>query len=182
LPAGPGIDPTSYSGRERQLSVRPPRIEAEIQVDGELTEAAWSQAAVLRGFSQYAPTDGLPASDSTQVLVWYSPTAIHFGIRAFERHGTASATLSDRDHIYGDDTVQILLGTFHDGRQALMFAVNPLGVQADGALLEGHNTGSGSIFGGGAQGREQADLSPDYVFQSRGRLTDYGYEVEIRIP
>ncbi len=30
--------------------------------------------------------------------------------------------------------------------------------------------------------REQADLRPDYVFQSRGHVTDWGYEVEVRIP
>ena len=62
--------------------------------------------------------DGVPAADSTEVLVWYSPTAIHFGIRAFEAHGAVNATLADRDRICADDNVQILLGTFNDGRQA----------------------------------------------------------------
>src|SRR5206468_10496298 len=42
-------------------------------------------------------------------------------------------------------------------------------------------TASGFI-GGAVIGREQPDLSPDYVFQSRGRVTDSGYEVEVRIP
>lgn len=183
MPSDTPTDPArTFSGRLRQLSVHIPRVEAEIKVDGKLDEAAWGQAALLTGFSQYAPTDQVPASDSTHVLVWYSATAIYFGIRAYESHGAATATLADRDNIFGDDNIQILLGTFHDGRQAMMFAVNPLGVQGDGALLEGRNTGSSGFFGSGVQGREQADLSPDYVFQSKGRLTDYGYEVEIRIP
>ncbi|MFL5541107.1 MAG: DUF5916 domain-containing protein [Longimicrobiaceae bacterium] len=171
-----------FSGRERQLSIRIPRIEAAIQVDGSLDEPVWAQAAVLNGFSQYAPNDGLPAADSTQVLVWYSPNAIHFGIRAFESHGAPTATLADRDRIFGDDNVQILLGTFHDTRQALMFAVNPRGVQGDGALVEGANTSASGFIGNAVVGREQADLSPDYVFQSKGRVTAWGYEVEVRIP
>ncbi|MFL5386889.1 MAG: DUF5916 domain-containing protein [Longimicrobiaceae bacterium] len=171
-----------FSGRERQLSVRIPRIEASIQVDGDLNEPVWAQAAVLNGFSQYAPNDGLPAADSTQVLVWYSPNAIHFAIRAFESHGAPTATLADRDRIFGDDNVQILLGTFHDARQALMFAVNPLGVQGDGALVEGANTSASGFIGSAVVGREQADLSPDYVFQSKGRVTPWGYQVEVRIP
>jgi hypothetical protein len=171
-----------YSGRAHRLSVRPPRLEADLTIDGSLDEPVWGQAALLTGFSQYAPSDGLPASDSTDVLVWYSPTAIHFGIRAYESHGPATATLADRDRIFGDDNVQILLGTFHDGRQALMFAVNPRGVQGDGALVEGANTGPGGFLGNALVGREQADLSPDYVFQSRGRITPWGYEVEVRIP
>jgi hypothetical protein len=183
LLSAPGIGPAGvYSGREHQVSVRLPRIEADVTVDGHLDEAVWSQASLLTGFSQYAPTDGLAASDSTQVLVWYSPSAIYFGIRAYEAHGSVSATLAARDAIFADDNVQILLGTFHDGRQALMFAVNPYGVQADGALVEGTNTSNGGFIGSAVVGREQADLSPDYIFQSRGRLTDYGYEVEIRIP
>ena len=134
----------TYNGRERNLSVPLPRIEAEITVDAALTEPVWSQAAVLTGFSQFQPVDGRPATDSTQVLVWYSPTAIHFGIRAFEAHGAVNAHLLDRDKIFTDENVQILLGTFNDGRQAMVFAVNPLGVQADGTLTEGTGARSGS--------------------------------------
>jgi hypothetical protein len=164
------------------LDVRIPRLEADVVIDGQLSESAWAQAALLSGFSQYAPNDGVPAVDSTQVLVWYSPTAIYFGIRAFELHGRPTATLADRDQIFGDDNVQILLGTFHDGKQALMFAVNPLGVQGDGSLIEGAGLAASGVFGGAVVGREQADLSPDFVYQSRGRVTEWGYEVEIRIP
>ena len=31
-------------------------------------------------------------------------------------------------------------------------------------------------------GREPTDISPDYVFQSKGQLTDFGYVVEVSIP
>jgi hypothetical protein len=62
----------------------------------------------------------------------------------------------------------------------MVFAVNPLGVQADGILVETGATGGG--FTGATVVRERPDLSPDFVFESKGRLTDYGFEVEIRIP
>ena len=105
-------DPASiYNGRDGRLDVHPPRLEADITVDGVLDEPAWAQAALLTGFSQFAPVDGVAAADSTEVLVWYSASAIHFGIRAFESHGEVHATLADRDHIDADDHVQILLGT-----------------------------------------------------------------------
>jgi hypothetical protein len=172
----------TFSGRDRQLDVRIPRFDAEVAIDGSLEETTWAHAGQLTGFSQYAPNDGVAAVDSTQVLVWYSATAIYFGIRAFELHGRPTATLADRDQIFGDDNVQILLGTFHDGKQALMFAVNPLGVQGDGSLIEGANVTASGFIGGAVVGREQPDLSPDYVFQSRGRVTQWGYEVEVRIP
>jgi len=175
-------DPAAvYNGRAGRLDVHVPRLEAEIAVDGVLDEPVWQDAAVLTGFSQFTPVDGVAAADSTEVLVWYSAGAIHFGIRAFEAHGRVHATLADRDRIAADDHVQILLGTFDDGRQASVFAVNPFGVQSDGALVEtGSTTGNG--FNNAVVRRESADLSPDFVFQSRGRLTDYGYEIEVRIP
>src|SRR2546423_15108500 len=172
----------TYSGRDHQLDVRIPRFEADAVIDGDLADSVWAGAARLTGFSQYAPNDDVPAADSTQVLVWYSATAIYFGIRAFERHGRPTMTLANRDQIFDDDNVQLLLGTFHDGKQALMFAVNPLGVQGDGPMIEGANVPASGFIGGAVVGREQPDLSPDFVFQSRGRVTAWGYEVEVRIP
>jgi len=58
-----------YIGRENQLQVRIPRIAADVTVDGKLNEPVWQQAAVLTGFSEFSPHDGIPAADSTQVLV-----------------------------------------------------------------------------------------------------------------
>ncbi len=161
-----------HSGLEGQIAVAVPRLdEAGVEIDGRLTEPVWSQAAVLNGFSEYSPVDGRPADDSTEILVWYSPHAIYFGIRAFEGHGSVHAALANRDRIANDDWVEILLDTFNDHRQALVFGVNALGVQSDGTLNE---TQGGS--------RDTVDLSADFVYQSKGRVTANGYEVEIRIP
>jgi len=172
-----------YNGRAHQLEVRIPRIEAHVTIDGVLDESVWRDAALLTGFSQYRPVDGRPAEDSTEVLVWYAPDAIYFGIRAFEPHGqVVRATLGDRDNIDADDRVEILLDAYLDHRRATLFAINPLGVQEDGVWSDG--VGAGAAGGPSAGGRFDAtiDLNPDYVYQSRGRLTDWGYEVEVRIP
>lgn len=171
----------TYIGRENQLHVPIPRIATDATVDGVLDEPVWQQAAMLTGFSEFSPRDGIPAADSTQVLVWYSPTALYFGIRAFESHGAVHTTLADRDKVAADDNVQILLGTFHDHRQAYVFGVNPLGVQMDGTIVEQGQNLTGGLTPTLA-GRVGADLSQDFVFSSKGRLTEYGYEIEIRIP
>jgi len=125
--------------------------------------------------------DNRPAEDSTQVLVWYSPTAIHFGIRAWQDSAGVRATLADRDRIAGDDYVQLVLDTFNDRRQAYLFGLNPLGVQADGTLQDAARR-TVTMMSAAPSGAYAIDLSQDFVFESRGRVTAWGYEVEIRIP
>jgi len=156
----------AFSGRANRTSVPIPRLEATVTIDGRLDEAAWARAARLTDFSQYQPVDGRSAEEPTEVLVWYSAEAIYFGIRAF----------------------QILLDTNNDRRLAYLFGVNPLGVQQDGIRSSSFGGGAGgsSATGGGFRNMNpldgNVDLNPDFVFESRGRLVDGGYEVEIRIP
>ncbi|MDZ4864480.1 MAG: DUF5916 domain-containing protein [Gemmatimonadota bacterium] len=153
-----------------------PRIDATVEIDGRLDEPAWAQATRLAGFHQYQPVDSRPAEEQTDVLVWYAPNAIHFGIIAQDREpGSIRATQADRDNLDADDIVTIYLDTFNDHRRAFFFTVNPHGSQSDGVRSEGGFT-AGTLFGG------NIDKSPDYLWQSKGQLTDSGYVVEIRIP
>ena len=179
----------AYDGRQHQLHVAIPRIDTVVTVDGVLDEPVWRRAARLVGFSQYQPSDSRPAEEPTEVLVWYSPTAIYFGIRAREVHGdVVHATHADRDNINADDYVQILLDTYNDRRRAFLFGVNPYGVQQDGIRSDSYGGGAGGFYSGGAGFGSMnildgnVDLNPDFVFESRGRLVDGGYDVEIRIP
>ncbi len=153
-----------------------PRLEASIQVDGRLDEPVWAQAIRLTGFWQYQPVDGRPAEEQTEVLAWYAPDAIHFGIIAHDRVPAAiRATVADRDNIDNDDQVVIDLDTFHDRRRAFFFGVNPLGVQSDGVRSEGTGQASSLVPG-------NIDKNPDFIWESKGRLTGQGYQIEIRVP
>ncbi len=141
------------------------------------TSRSGARRPVDGGFSEYQPVDQRPSPDSTEVLIWYSPTALYVGIRAFQPAGSVRATLADRDRISADDNVELHLDTFRERRRAFVFIVNPLGVQADGTRSEGGGFIPGSNVASG-----QDDLSADFIWQSKGRLTADGYEVEIRIP
>lgn len=178
-----------YDGRENRTRVEIPRIDTTAAVDGILDESAWSRAARLTGFSQYQPVDGRPAEEPTEVLLWYSPDAIWFGIKASEIHGNVvRATQANRDDISSEDQIQILLDTDNTRNLAFLFGVNPLGVQQDGTRSAQFGGGAGgqSATGGGFRNMNplegSVDLNPDYYFESRGRLVAGGYEVEVRIP
>ena len=166
-----------FHGRAGETAVAIPRVTDTIRVDGRLDEPAWGRAAILTGFSQFNPTDGRPAVDSTEALVMYGPDAIYLAVRAYAPEGTVRATLADRDRIVNDDHVQFILDTFNDRRQAYVFAVNPLGVQSDGIRTEGgggRGRGGGGMGGGMGGGFSRAtlgnaDLNQDLIWQSKGR-------------
>jgi hypothetical protein len=153
-----------------------PRLEASITIDGVFDEPAWARATRLTGFWQYQPVDGRPSEEKTEILVWYAADAIHFGIVAHDRHpASIRATLADRDNIDNDDHIVLDLDTFHDHRRAFFFGVNPLGVQTDGVRSEGAGQVTSLIPG-------NIDKNPDFIWESKGRVTESGYQVEIRIP
>src|ERR1700694_356961 len=179
----------AYDGRANRIHVDIPRIEAVANIDVNLDDAVWRRAARLTGFSQYQPVDGRPADEPTEVLVWYSPDAIYFGIKAREIHGNVvRATHANRDNIDSEDQVQILLDTDNSRQIAFLFGVNPYGVQQDGTRSAQFAGGAGGpqATGGGFRNvnplEGSVDLNPDYFFESKGHLVEGGYEVEVRIP
>ena len=183
------VPDSAFDGRANRIRVDLPRIDSSVVIDGNLNEPAWARAARLTGFSQYQPVDGRPAEEPTEVLVWYAPDAIYFGIKARELHGNVvRATKANRDDIASEDHVQILLDTENGRQLAFLFGVNALGVQQDGTRSAQFAGGAGgaSATGGGFRNINPldgtVDLNPDYVFESKGRLVPSGYEVEIRIP
>jgi hypothetical protein len=153
-----------------------PRLESVVQIDGNLDEPVWSRATRLTGFWQYQPVDGRPAEEQTEVRVWYAADAIYFGVIAYDRNPRGiRATVADRDNIDNEDHVVLDLDTFHDRRRAFFFGVNPLGAQTDGVRSEGSGQVSSLIPG-------STDKNPDFTWDSKGRITERGFEVEIRIP
>lgn len=167
----------TFSGRSGALSAMAPKLRDTITIDGMLSEPVWQQASLLTDFTSYSPVDGRPAEDNTEVRLWYADDALYVGIRAWAPPGTVRATLAERDRISNDDWIAIHLDTFLDRRRSFVFAVNALGVQADGMRSD--------VSAGPGVSRaalQAVDLSQDYLWQSKGQLLEDGFSVEIRIP
>ncbi|MDH5589285.1 MAG: carbohydrate binding family 9 domain-containing protein [Gemmatimonadota bacterium] len=176
-----GLDPAKqYDGSAGDLSVETPALEhAGIRVDGVLDDAAWESAALLHSFTQYEPVEGATESQRTEVLVLVDRDAIFFGVRAYDDNTAGiRATMAERDEFdRSDDYVRFLLDTFDDQRKAYVFTVNPLGVQQDGIW----NEGGGSAGRRGGHG-PPIDDNPDFLWESDGEITEWGYQMEVRIP
>ncbi|HEY0512850.1 MAG TPA: DUF5916 domain-containing protein [Thermoanaerobaculia bacterium] len=128
-PTAPGPQPGEYVVEPAHFSVAP-------QIDGRLDEPVWQQAAVMKNFTQYEPEEGKPPTQATEVRVGYDRDNLYFGIRCFDTEpGRIKANNLQRDgDMNFDDTVRIMLDTFHDRTSAFSFYVNSLGAQVDSLL------------------------------------------------
>lgn len=181
LPTGIGsslVEVAEYDGSAGQLSVPNPwRAEQSIRIDGIVEDAEWGDEPLLRGFTQFEPVEGIPATQRTEVRVAITDDAILFAVKAFDDDiGGIRATLGERDSFSRtDDYVRFILDTFDDKRRGYVIMVNPLGVQQDGLWLQG---------GGGRRGGFGApiDWNPDFIWESSGQIHEWGYSAEIKVP
>jgi len=145
-----------------------PRAVSEIKVDAELDEAAWRDALVFELPYEVWPGENLPAQVKTECYVTYDENFVYAAFKAYDENtGAIRAYLTDHDRIGSHDFVGIMIDTFNDERRAYLFFVNPLGVQYDATL---DDLGDGE------------DSSWDAIWDSAGRITEYGYVVEIAVP
>ena len=123
--------------------------------------------ASVSGLIQRVPTDGAPSTQRTDVYLGYDSKNLYAIFVAFDTEPSKiRARLSRREDIFDDDSVEIMLDTFHDHRRAYSFLVNPMGVQADALWTE--DVGF--------------DFSFDTIWDSQAKLTERGYLVWMAIP
>lgn len=144
------------------------RTVAVPKIDGQLDDATWQGAPTLALGYETRPGENIPAKIRTDVWITYDQHALYVAFRAEDPEpAKIRARYTDRDKAFQDDFVGVVLDTFGDRRRGFEFFVNPLGVQMD--LVQNEITGS-------------EDDTWDAIWQSAGRLTPAGYEVEIAIP
>ncbi|MDQ2070821.1 carbohydrate binding family 9 domain-containing protein [Natronospira bacteriovora] len=145
-----------------------PHTDETIVVDGRLDEAVWSKAAEFELPYETRPGENTPAPLHTQAWLIHSDTHLYVAFRAHDPDPSRiRAYFRERDDIFGDDLVSITLDPYGGQRRGYQLFVNPLGVQAD-------------LFINELAGTE--DSSYGFIWDSAGRITDDGYEVEIAIP
>ncbi|HEX2254947.1 MAG TPA: DUF5916 domain-containing protein [Thermoanaerobaculia bacterium] len=162
-PAAPAEGPT------RGEPVRATRAAGPITVDGDLSDPGWHGAEVVDGWLETNPGDNVAARVANRARIVYDERFLYVGFE-FEDPEPAAirAPLGDRDDTPSyTDYAGILLDTRNDGRTAMMFLANPRGVQYDAITADA---------GGGE------DNSPDFFWDAAGRITEGGWNLEMRIP
>ena len=130
-----------------------------------LDEPAWQTAAHASGFCEITPGDNCKPAADTEALITYDENNLYLAFRAKDDPHAVRASLRDRDQIFADDWIGIILDTYGDAAWAYELFFNPLGIAGD---LRWTPNGE--------------DISFDLVMKSRGKLTSDGYVVEVEIP
>jgi len=152
----------------------PPReIEAlaitePIQVDGKLDEEVWSRAKVGNGFTQREkPAEA--ATEPTEFMVAYTPTTLYIAFRCLDsRPEKIVAKEMEYDgRLFRDDSVIVMLDTFHDHRNGYFLETNP-----NGAILDALVTDEGRTL----------NSDWDGVWSAASRITPEGWTSEMAIP
>lgn len=150
----------------KKLPHRVPEITSKVKIDGLLSEKTWDDALVLELNYEVDPGENIKPPVRTEVLLAYSAHHLYAAFRAYDPNPKRiRARFTDRDNIWEDDYVGIVLDTFNDSRVTYNFYCNPYGIQAemvrDITLIENQW---------------------DAIWNSAGRITKDGYIVEMEIP
>ena len=148
-----------------------PRVSSPPQLEDFLDmkpSVAWEdKLAKIDRFTQRTPSDGQPVSQRTEAYLGYDDKNLYAIFICFDSEpGKIRARLSRREDVFDDDSVELMLDTFHDHRRAYAFFSNPLAVQADALWTEG----------------QEWDFSFDTVFNTEAKLTPEGFVVKMAIP
>jgi hypothetical protein len=144
-----------------------PRTSQGIKLDGIVEEEAWREALLLELNYEFEPGENVPAPVKTEFLLTYDKTYLYAAFRCYDPNpAEIRAHLSDRDNDYGDDFVGILLDTFNDERKNIILWSNPHGIQEDAVMT----------------GVTGYDTTWDARYKSAGKITEWGYSVEMAIP
>ena len=144
------------------------KTESPVNVDGLLDEKIWGKAPEASHFIQLQPEKGNPASERTVVKILFDDRYIYFGFWCYDTEPekiVGRMTKRDTD-IRSDDSVYVLIDTFHDRRTCYYVSTNLLGTQWDGRITE-----NGRTF----------DATWDGIWKSAAHRLDFGWTTEFAI-
>jgi len=145
-----------------------PRITAVPRIDGSVESGEWAAAKRVTIDIETDPAENVRTVVSAEALVMEDGDVLYVAFIAQDPDvSQIRAFYSDRDQLWDDDYIGIVLDTFNDERRAYEFWVNPLGVQADSIYDDVNRRG---------------DDSWNAIWSSAGRITPSGYEAELAIP
>lgn len=141
----------------------------KITIDGRFDEKVWATANTASDFVMIFPDNGKPITPErkTEVKVVYDNEAIYIAAKLYDSEPSKiSRELTGRDDFATADHFGVELNGYNDGQQEFRFFVSSAGVQIDVFYTESNGE----------------DFSWDAIWASKAVITDFGWQVEMKIP
>src|SRR4030065_1847563 len=150
----------------KNLEIIIPKSNASIKVDGAVDDDGWIKAARVGNFCEIEPGDNCKPQVETEALITYDADKIYFAFICYDTDmSKLRATLTDRDRMFSDDWVGVMLNTYADDKQAYELYANPYGIQGD--LIWTPN---------------DEDESFDMIWQSEAKIYNDKWVMEMSVP
>lgn len=151
-----------------RATVRAVRLTEPLRFDGRLDEEFYRTVAPIDGFLQQLPQEGAPASEPTEMWVFFDNDNLYIAARCLDSEPdriVANELRRDSNGIFQNDNFGVALDTFLDRRNAYYFQTNAIGGLRDASVTEGQNNTNWST-----------------VWDVRTVRSDIGYTLEMVIP
>lgn len=166
----PPVPPETIArGEDGKVTMRAVGLEAPLTLDGALDEAVYRTVTTASNFVQQYPISGEPATEDTDVWVFFDNRNVYVSIRCWDSQPdriVANEMRRDNMNIWMNDNVAVALDTFYDRRTAFFFQTNAVGGARD-ALIAGETA---------------TNYDWNTVWDVRTRRFDRGWTVEMAIP
>jgi hypothetical protein len=165
-PVSPDVVVRDELGR---ATVRAVRIDQALRIDGRIDEEPYQNVTPIDGFIQQEPRAGEPATENTEVWIFFDDTNLYVSARCWDSHPerwVISGLQRDMQNITESENFTVVLDTFYDRRNGFYFQTNVAGGMRDQVITD--------------EGNPNASWNTVWTVRS-GRFAG-GWTVEMAIP
>jgi len=151
-----------------QTTVRTMRVPSPLVIDGVLDEAPYRDVPPMTDFIQQEPAEGKPATDRTEVWVFFDDKNLYVSAKMYEEFPERRVTSDmrrDSNNMYNNDHFAVVVDTFYDHRNGFGVSTN-----AQGGMFDYVAT------------NEQPNNNWNGIWWTRTADFDGGWSTEIVIP
>ena len=154
---------------EGRATLRAIRLDAPLQLDGQLDERVYFTVPPVTDFIQQEPDEGAPARDQTEVWVMFDRDTFYVAARCWSTDPeriVANEMKRDSYNMFGNETFSVVLDTYYDRRNGFNFITNALGALFDATITN----------------ERTPNLDWNAVWDVRAGRFEQGWTLEMAIP
>ena len=170
-PPPPAAPETSARDSEGHATLRATRISDKPRIDGHLDESVYQNVQPIGGFLQSEPHPGEPATEATDVWIFFDDNAIYVAARCWdsapESRWVANEMRRDNTNVVRNENVALLFDTYYDHRNGFVFELSPIGGVYDASVTNERSPGN-------------PEWNP--VWERKAGRFEHGWTAEMAIP